>query len=274
MNTKNLKNRIFSLLFAAGMLLLTATTAKAQTQNAMNIGGQTNVPLTADNSGNGWTWTSGSKTLNLTSSYGGDYISFNCYIGDINVSYTGSVTVNSATVVGSPCPAIYAYGAGMTITGSGGTLTLNGTQAGTPAINCGGALTIGGSAMINASTSASNSNTIINSMNTVTITDNASVTLTASGGANIYGISLYGSGNVVVNTTGTVTITSGASPALQAANFILQNGTVNLNTSSSPPFIGALSQSGGTLKVNGVIYVAPPVPGNGGAISASGISRT
>jgi|GEM_PF-4676786 len=138
MNSRKILSLAFSLAMALTMLSLTAVPVLAAT-GTMNIGGQTNLDMSTDQSGTGWTWTAATNTLSLTGAYGGGYIEFMSANSDlINLVCNGNVTINATG------PTLYSAISclgNLTITGSG-TLTLNGGNG--YAIMSGGLLTIGG----------------------------------------------------------------------------------------------------------------------------------
>jgi hypothetical protein len=180
-----------------------ATPAYAAT-GTMDIGGQQNVDLTANQNGTGWTWTAATETLALNSSYNGGSIIFLGSSDVINLVYSGNVTI---AVSGNN--AIHCGGT-LNITGSGGTLSLS---SGDYSVLVANNLNITAGTIT--ATTASNFAHGIESEGNISISGNANVTAsgTGSGGHGIYAEQ----GAVNISTTGNV-IATGSSRGISAFN--------------------------------------------------------
>lgn len=249
------QKNFFKKLILPLILMAICTNLNAAT-GSMTIGGTSVPDLTQNADGTGWTWAANTATLNLTTVYTGNPIAINCQFTDIiNLVYTGNVSITSAAA-----GTLYCYG-NLNITGSGGTLTLN-SQSTDPlhsAIEAyAGALTIGGAAVVNATSAGSGTDpyaAVIYGNAGVTISGSASVTATATG-ADATGIwSAYG--DLTISTSGTVTANgSGTGSALRL------NGSLRkLNVTS-----GTLNLTGNPMNFD--TYIAPVI--TGGTVNISG----
>ena len=185
--------RIGSLVLAVCMIMtMLPLTVSAETgsmaSGTMDIGGETGISLTSDNSGTGWAWDASTATLTLNSSYGGDYIEIDCDEDDIiNLIYNRDVSLN----VDDPYApdAIHCEGNLIISVGDGGgTLTItHGGQDFTNALYTGGTLTFhSGTVKVN----ESGINNAVHASGDVTIEAEASVDIT---NRNNYGLSSSGS---------------------------------------------------------------------------------
>ncbi|MDL2274288.1 putative Ig domain-containing protein, partial [Oscillospiraceae bacterium OttesenSCG-928-G22] len=243
----------------AATLAQGSTTPPAAT-GTMTIGGKT-VALNSNQSGTGWTWTAGNATLKLTSDYGGAPIAIKCDSTDtINLVYTGNVSITSAAV-----STLYCFGS-LNITGSGGTLALSYTGSDSQCLALeayGGALKIGGAAVVNATGAGSEDSyaAVIYGNAGVTISGSASVTATATG-TDASGI-WSADGDITISTSGTVTANgNGAGSALRHNGLLhklsITNGTLNL-TGNPMNFDTDIAPviTGGTVNISGTqVYLA------------------
>jgi hypothetical protein len=206
--TKTARRRVLSVLLTLMMVLslipLTAVPAYAAATGTINIGTETGLTLTTDQSGTGWTWAANSDTLTLYSTYTHEPIAIDCGLSDdIKLEYNGDVSVTSAGT-----HAIFCKG-NLTIISSGnGTLALEYTGSDSySGLTTYGSLTISSNSKVNASSSGTNGeyNTAeaIYGERGVTIGDTANVTATVTG-TNASGITAA-SGNINISTSGTVT---------------------------------------------------------------------
>ncbi len=220
----------------------------------MDIGGETEKNLASNQSGTGWTWDAASATLTLNSSYTGEPIAIDCqYTDAINLIYTGDVSISS-----SAASSIFCRGS-LNITGSGGTLTLN--SAGSDSAYCAidvysGALTIGGSADVNATCAGSGTSpaaVVIYGMKGVTVSGSADVTADATG-ADASGIWVEW-GDITISTTGTVTANgNGTGGALAMWNIRKLNMSGGTLTLTGNPLVGHradLNITGGSITIGG-----------------------
>ncbi|MSS08171.1 hypothetical protein FYJ38_05875 [Clostridium sp. WB02_MRS01] len=222
----------------------------------MDIGGQSGLNLGSNQGGSGWAWTASTATLNLANDYTGEPIAINCQNTDtIYLVYTGNSSITS-----SAASTIYCKGS-LNINGSGGMLTLDSTGSNSAycAIDVYGALTIGGSADVNATCAGSGTSpaaVVIYGKQGVTVVGGANVTATSTG-TDASGIWVE-FGDIAFSTSGTVTANgNGAGSALA-----MMNGS-KLNMSG-----GNLALTGTPLK--GVQFTEIVI--TGGSITVDGTS--
>ncbi|TCL60941.1 S-layer family protein [Kineothrix alysoides] len=241
-----------------GVAQLTSTGTVTGT---MNIGGTTVDDLsTGTPSGKGWAWNASDATLTLDYTYVGQPIAINCQSADtVSLVYTGDVSITSAAA-----SAIYCVG-NLNITGSGGTLKLDSTSGDSQycAIEVYQALTIGGSANVNATCAGSGTSpsaAVIYGMWGVTVSGSANVTATATG-TDASGIWVE-NGDITISTGGTVTANgNGIGGALAMWNGMKLNMTSgNLALTGAPlkgiPFADLLL-TGGSVTLDGTsVYKA------------------
>jgi len=262
--TKKVKNQILGKMLCCiiAFFVLTTPTAMAAT-GWMTVGNY--VPdLTVNASDAGWSWTAATNTLELNSAYSGFDINIQCASTDnINLVYTGDVSVVTAGTSAIHC------GGGLTINGSGGTLTLGASES---AITFDyGSLTINSGTIVMTTTSTNSSAcSILGAMKNVTIGGSANVTINS----NAIGIA---AGNVTISTTGEVNIATTAvglySILAPFGSVNVSNGTVNIRGAVETQS-GDINHTGGTLNynpaplVNGIIVSAQKetlmagIPGN------------
>lgn len=243
----------------------------AAATGTMDIGGQTDVDLAANNNGTGWTWIAATDTLTLTSDYQPEnHIRFYCQSTDtINVVFDGNVSITPESAHAIACEG------NLTINGSsGGTLNLTVSGKINP-INSVGDCFIGSGNLVltaDAMTSIYTGQSLIISGDAtiyteswtlgifsegnITISDSASVAVELTGTIPDHG--LASNGGIVIDTTGIVKVQGYNAAALRAQNgssIEVRNGTVELEilnnsgTHSPASADGSITITGGTINL-------------------------
>lgn len=234
----------------------------------MTIGGTSNVDLTQDANGTGWTWTAASNTLALDSTYEGSYINIFCNNTDtINLEYSGNVTVSGS----DGYSAINCLG-NLNISGSGDTLNLSAQNS---ALCASGNLNISSGTITAESTDTYASGIFSNGSIAISGSDNVTATAT---GSDSYGINAQ-SGAVTISTSGTVDATGDGFGIACGSVINIISGTVTAKGSSYGLSVGwdqAVNISGGTVTVgetggsNGNVYGDLTVSGATTSVTVNG----
>lgn len=223
---------------------------------SLGVSGELHSDLKVNGEGIGWSWDANKKTLEITDEISFDYISIWCeYTDDIIVSYSGDVTINNQ--YGN---ALYCIG-NLTITGSGGLLTLAGSEH-SRGLWTDESLTISGG------------NILVTGENGIYCTKGVTVTggtiTVAPEGENGNGIDIYQGdltvtdGSVIVSGKGTgyAVITGDGTGLLGKGYLNISGGTVTLQNLDTPENLctGTLVHTGGIY--NGAAAPNPIVKGD------------
>jgi hypothetical protein len=272
---------LVQLVTLAIIFALAATPAFAAT-GTMDIGGTKVSGLGSDRSGTGWSWNASTGALTLDNTYTGEVVAINCATSDsIDLVYSGDVRLfckppqtttvpPSAPVATIPhsfanphalSPHALSCAGNLSINGSGGTLTVEFTDTGSSAeaIHCEGVLSIGGNAVVDA-TSASPAPVsgsvyaVIWGQYGVNISDSASVTATATG--SVFSGIVTGSGDITISTSGTV-VANRTGTGTRAIGSIDDGSLINVT-------------GGGTVTANGNLQNSLAVSGAGANVTVNG----